>query len=72
MSWQRAKDDAARVIDSMQIPRFARRGGVVDITEAVRKLKFEPKYRSMVIDAVKRILRSRGIVPVLKDEPGDE
>ena len=61
MSWQQAKQEAARWVDRMQLPK-SMRGQSVNLSERSRDLKFSGVYRLMVLRAAKRALAARGII----------
>ena len=67
MSLADARKEAQMWLDRMRIPKTAA-GGQFDLTEAARSLRFEPKFKSMVLEAARRILKSRDITAVIKDE----
>lgn len=68
MSWKDAKAEAKRWIDQQQIPRIAR-GGSWDLTEPARRLKWAGDFRTMVLEAARRLLKTRDIHLVIRDEP---
>ena len=61
MSWTTAKRDAQHWVDGLNLPTRSMQGQTVDLTEQAKLLKFEPKYRAMVIDAARRLLKTRGV-----------
>ena len=68
MSWKDAKTEAKRWIDRVQIPRSAR-GGSFDLTEAAKALRWEGEFRLMVLEAARRLLKTRNIHLVIRDGP---
>ena len=68
MSWERAKREAQRWVDGLNLPTKSMQGQTVDLTEQARSLNFEPKFRVMVIRAAKRLLTSRGVTPVIPED----
>ena len=51
MSWESAKKEALRWVDSLNLPTKSMQGQTVDLTEQAKTLTMEPRYRAMVIDA---------------------
>lgn len=68
MSWERAKKEAQRWVDGLNLPTRSLRGQTVDLSEQAKSLKFEAKFRIMVIRAAKRLLETRGITAVIPEE----
>ena len=64
MSWERAQKDARRWVDSLNLPTRSLKGQTLDLTaqaEVLAKTYLEPKYRTMVIRAAKRLLTTRKV-----------
>ena len=64
LSWDRAQTAARRWVDSLNIATRSLKGQTVDLTPqapALAKLYPEPKFRTMVIRAAVRLLRTRGV-----------
>lgn len=61
MSWDSAKRDAQRWVDNLNLPTRSMQGQTVDLTAQSKTLRGEPKYRAMVIDAARRLLKTRGV-----------
>lgn len=61
MSWERAQREAKRWIDGLNIPTRQLQGQSFDLTPHAASLAFEPKFKSMVITAAKRLLKTRGV-----------
>ncbi len=68
MSWDRAQKEAQRWVDSLNLATKSMQGQSVDLTEQAKSLKFEPKFRVMVIRAAKRLLTKRGVTPVIPED----
>jgi hypothetical protein len=41
-------------------------GKSIDLSEQAKSLQFEPKFRAMVLQAAKRLLKSRGVQAIIK------
>ncbi len=67
MSWERAKKEAQRWVDGLNLPTKSMQGQTVDLPEQARGLTFEPKFRLMVVRAARRLLVSRGVNPVIPE-----
>ena len=61
MSWDDAQREARRWIDGLNIPSKSLQGKSINLSMEAAELKFEPKFRTMVIRAARRLLKSRGI-----------
>ena len=61
MSWESAKKDARLWVDRLNLPTRSMQGQTIDLTEQGKLLKFEPKYKAMVLDAARRLLKTRGV-----------
>ncbi len=68
MSNAHAQRDALRWIDSLNIPTRSLQGKSVNLTIQAQALKHEPKYKAMVIQAARRLLRTRGVTMII-DKP---
>jgi hypothetical protein len=69
LSWQKAKDEAQRLVDRMQYRNTEIAGKTMTIDPVMAGCTLEGEFRAMVAQAVARILRSRGaIVDQLKRE----
>ncbi len=68
MSWQRARKEAQRWIDTLNLATRQMKGQKIDLNTRAADLRMEPKFRAMVIRAAKRILKARGIEALI-DEP---
>ena len=68
MSWRSAKKEAQRWLDTLNLQTKALRGQRIDLNAQAASLRFEAKFRTMVIRAAKRILEERGVFAVI-DEP---
>lgn len=62
MSWQKARKDAQRWLDTLQLQTSKLKGQKIDLTVQARSLRGEPLYVAMMIEAAKRILYKRGII----------
>ena len=60
LSWRDAQKEAQSWVDRLQLPKETR-GKFIDLTEQAKALRYEVKFRAMVIRAARRILRARGI-----------
>ena len=67
MSWERAKKEARLWVDGLNLPTDTLRGKSVDLSEQVKALKFEPKFRVMVIRAARRLLKSRDVHAIIPE-----
>lgn len=57
-------------MDSLNIPTKSLKGKGVDLTDRIdglARLHPEPKYRTMVIRAAKRLLQSRGVAATIPE-----
>ena len=76
LSWENAQKDARRWVDSLNIPTRSLKGKAVDLTTqalALAKVYPEPKYRTMIIRAARRLLTSRGVTATIPEpEPMTE
>ena len=69
MSWAGAKKDARRWVDSLNLPTKSVPGKQIDLNEQAKSLlRYDAKYRTIIIRAAKRLLCSRS-VNALIDEP---
>lgn len=70
LSWQKARDEAQRLVDRMQYRNADIAGKILTIEPVMANCAHEEgEFRSMVAQAVARILRSRGaVVAQLKRE----
>ena len=68
MSWERAKKEARSWVDGLNLPTRRLRGQKIDLNEQAKTLRFEAKFRTMVIRAAKRLLFNRGVMAEI-DEP---
>lgn len=65
-------------MDSLNVPTKSLQGKSIDLTEQAKALNFEPKFRAMVIQAARRLLKSRGVQAIISSpksiapEPGEE
>ena len=66
MSWERAKKEARCWVDGLNLPTDMLRGKSIDLSDQAKALKFEPKFRVMVIRAARRLLRSRDVHAVTR------
>ena len=55
-------------MDTLNLPTKKLKGQTIDLNEQAKTLRFEAKFRAMVIRAAKRILDRRGVVALI-DEP---
>jgi hypothetical protein len=55
MSWQEAKEDAAKWLQGLDLMKPCR-GDIVDLLDHVKTLPYEGHYRRMVLRAVERHL----------------
>lgn len=55
-------------MDSLNLPTKKLRGQRLDLNAQAAGLRFEAKFRTMVIRAAKRLLQERGVEAVI-DEP---
>lgn len=68
MSWQSARKEAQRWLDTLNLPTKQMRGQTINLSAQAANLRGEAKYVAMIIRAAKRILESRGVVAII-DEP---
>ena len=68
MSWQQARKDAQRWLDTLNLPTKSMRGQTINLNAQAASLRGEAKYVVMIIRAAKRILRGRGVEAII-DEP---
>ena len=68
MSWAGAKKEARRWVDGLNLPTRTLKGKTVDLNAQAATLRFEAKFRTMVIRAAKRLLEDRGVIALI-DEP---
>lgn len=61
MSWERAQREAKRWIDSLNVPTKRLQGQSFDLTPHAAALAFEPRFKGMVIEAARRLLKTRGV-----------
>ena len=66
MSWQNARKDAQRWLDTLQLQTSSLKGQKINLTEQAKSLRGEPKYIAMIVEAARRILYRRGIVAEIK------
>jgi hypothetical protein len=68
MSWQRARDEAERWIDRLQLGKV--KGRTIDLTQNVPDYvkNAKPAWRNMILQAAARALKSRGAVDVILPE----
>jgi len=64
LSWEDAVHEAGEWIGSLHLGRDLT-GKTVDLTEAVKALRFEGVFRDMVIDAARRKLKKRGAKEII-------
>jgi hypothetical protein len=64
VSWEDAKRDATQWLDRLQLRRPAK-GETLDLRPYAESLPFEGKYREMVINALGRLLKARGVDAIL-------
>lgn len=69
MSWQGARKDAQRWLDTLQLQTGKLKGQKIDLTVQARSLRGEPHYVAMILKAAKRILFKRGIVAEFEAQP---
>ena len=70
MSWQSARKEAQRWLDTLNLPTKQLRGQTINLSAQAAGLRGEPKYLAMVIRAAKRILKARG--RILGDDPAED
>lgn len=68
MSWEKARAEAARLVDRMQYRNDQLTGKVIDIAPIMERCQHQGKFREMVENAAGRILRSRGAAGIKKPE----
>lgn len=64
LSWNDAVEEAGKWIGTLHLGRDLT-GKTVDLTDAVKTLKFEGTFRRMVLQAVQRKLKKRGARKVI-------
>lgn len=68
MSWERARKEAQRWVDGLNLPTKSLRDQNIDLNERAKALRFEPKFKLMVIRAAKRLLQSRGVRAEIEEQ----
>ena len=64
MSWKKAKQDAEKWLQSLQI-QGKLKGQTIDLREPAKELTFEGEYRRMVLQAAARQLKASGAEAIL-------
>jgi hypothetical protein len=70
MSWNIAKKEARHWIDSLNLQNIS--GRLIDLREPAQSLRFSGHFRLMVLRAAERLLKTRGAVALLPDEPDQD
>ncbi len=68
MSWQAARKEAQRWLDTLNLQTRSLKGQKINLSEQAKGLRGEAKFIAMIIRAAKRLLFKRGIVAEI-DEP---
>ncbi len=68
MSWKRAQQEAQRWVDGLNLPTKSMQGQSIDLNEQAKALRFEAKFKLMVIRAAKRLLQSRGVRAEIEEQ----
>ncbi len=58
MSWEKAKKEAEAWLSGLALGDV--QGRVIDLEEAAKALPFDGKFKGMILDAARRILKKRG------------
>ena len=66
VSWKRAQQEAQRWIDSMNLQNV--KGRLIDLREPAKSLTFQGEFRTMVLRAAERLLKTRGATALLPDD----
>jgi hypothetical protein len=66
MSWIEAKRDAQTWLDQLQLKRPGTKE-ILDLRPFSDRLPFKGRYRDMVINAVGRIMKRRGVSVILPE-----
>lgn len=66
MSWDDAQREAKRWIDGLNLQNV--KGTLVDLREPAQALRFRGRFRAMVFQAAKRLLKKRGAAVILPKE----
>ena len=66
MSWAEARRDAELWLDRLQLKRPGK-GETLDLRPYGARLEFKGRYRLMVINAIGRIMKSRGVDVILPE-----
>jgi hypothetical protein len=66
MSWKDAQREARSWIDSLQLGKI--QGRLIDLRGPASQLRFQGKFRVMVLRAAKRIIAERGATALLPEE----
>ncbi|MBV9657198.1 MAG: hypothetical protein JO295_03715 [Verrucomicrobia bacterium] len=67
MSWQKARDEAQRWLDTMQLPKDLS-GRTLDLRESAKALRFSGRFREMVLEAARRALVKRKAAEVILED----
>jgi len=59
ISWADAQEEAGKWIGELHLPRNLD-GQTIDLTEHAKTLKFDGRFRRMILDAAERKLKKRG------------
>jgi hypothetical protein len=68
LSWEKARAEAARLVDRMQYRNNQLTGQVIDIAPIMERCQHQGKFREMVENGVSRILRTRGAAGIKKPQ----
>lgn len=66
MSWKEAQREARHWIDGLNLTNV--RGRLIDLREPAKQLRFQGEFRTMVLRAAERLLKTRGATALLPDE----
>jgi len=67
MSWKKAHEEAARLIDRLQLRNDRIKGTTIDLRPYAHLVRQEGQFRTMVFRAAGRILKSRGAESILPE-----
>ena len=66
MSWKDAQREARLWIDGLNLQNV--KGRLIDLREPATKLTFQGEFRTMVLRAAERLLKTRGATALLPDD----
>lgn len=66
VSWEEARRDAETWLDRLQLKRPTK-GEPLDLRPFSDRLPFKGRYRDMVINAIERIMKRRGVAVILPE-----